>query len=800
MSTVRTHFEHREVVRDVRPLGKRIADSFMSDGVWMVLALMAASLVLFPGLTVLVLIAAPLLFWYGQVQVKKYGWPLKAPIYLGVEDPADLNPVNGQMRKGEGIFLLGWERISGRPLWLTNSDLRAHLYLIGVSGAGKTETLMGFVWNALVQGSGMILIDGKGEIVIPSRVIAMARAFLREDDVLIVNFQTGGKDRVVADKRRTSNIANLLALGASTELSEMMTALLDSGPNTDQMWLGRTESLIKALMPSLVWLRDHADEPLSPSRFRAAVELREVLKIYRDERIPWRVRAGLEGYLKTLPGGIPKTQSGPMSAEDIEAMKASYRQMLNAAPPPGVTEAQYQHFKAKAQAELQALEQGQQPTQDANEATREEQHGYVIMQLTKSLGIMADIYWYITDSSYTEIDWVDVALNRRIVIVLLPTLGLSKQGAESLGKIVTASVKAMMNRVLGDTVERRAGDPRFKTLTQGNHPFYIIFDEKPAYIVDGEDVIATQARSLGFSVSYGAQAHSHMLEKNAETAKAIAGAATRTKIIAGVEDYDTMDMAIKLGGEVWKPVQNAYEYNLQSEFGGIRAGPTISVQKEALVNLEELKSQKEGQAHVFMALQRKTGEIQRVIKANMIYVVPKEPDAVHIQHLVPNIQPDRLKWSPLQKQHPITGAVLETQPTTAVQETAATATTGAAASGGGAKPAATASHVSASGTGDGKGATAATSTEEHPMGKAINYEEIFARANPNMQMFLEEIDTNAPDQANKDAAYAMVDRLQAVYDGIAAKLPLLADPEGVELFKDIYQSVNPQHPNGGGHA
>ena len=215
MSTTRTHFEHREIIRDVRPFGRRVSDSFMTDGVWMLLLVMAGVVGIFPGVGVPALLIAPLLFWYGQGQINKYGWPLKAPIFLNADDPADLNPVNGKMRKGEGIFLAGWERFTQRPLFLTNSDLRAHLYLIGVSGAGKTVTLMGFIWNALMQGSGMILIDGKGEIVIPSLVIAMARAFLREDDVLIVNFQTGGKDRVVADKRRTSNIANLLALGAT---------------------------------------------------------------------------------------------------------------------------------------------------------------------------------------------------------------------------------------------------------------------------------------------------------------------------------------------------------------------------------------------------------------------------------------------------------------------------------------------------------------------------------------------------------------------------------------------------------
>ncbi len=784
MSTTRTHFEHREVIRDVRPFGKKVADSFMSDGVWFILALMAAATFLFPGLSVPVLIAAPLLFWYGQVLVRKYGWPLKAPIFLKVDDPADLDPVTGKMRRGEGIFLLGWERFTGRPLWLTNSDLRAHLYLVGVSGAGKTETLMGFVWNALMQGTGMILIDGKGEIVIPSRVIAMARAFLREDDVLIVNFQTGGKDRVVADKRRTSNIANLLALGASTELSEMMTALLDSGPNTDQMWLGRTESLIKALMPSLVWLRDHADEPLSPSRFRSAVELREILKIYRDERIPLRVRAGLEGYLKTLPGGIPKA-SGQYTPQDIEALKASYRHTLNSAPPAEVNEAQFQQFQAKIKAELQALEQGQAPNQDANEATREEQHGYVIMQLTKSLGIMADIYWYITDSSYTEIDWVDVALNRRIVIVLLPTLGLSKQGAESLGKIVTASVKAMMNRVLGDTVERRAGDPRFKTLTQGDHPFYIIFDEKPAYIVDGEDVIATQARSLGFSVSYGAQAHSHMLEKNAETAKAIAGAATRTKLIAGVEDYETMELAIKLGGEVWKPVQNAYEYNMQSEFGGIRAGPTISVQKEALVNVEELKAQKEGQTHIFMALQRKTGEIQRVIKANTIYVVPKEPDAIHIQHLVPVISPDRLKWSPLQRVHPLTGEAL-TPPASGTSLPFATQEGAGGTSGSGS--AAATQHLHPSGGAEaGTTGTAAAAVDAHG---TVDYSDL----PPDLRVLIDTLQGQMENPQDLQHIVNMVRQVHDIRKNVVNQLPIMADPEGMGLLQEVKSLIGQHAP------
>ena len=84
----------------------------------------------------------------------------------------------------------------------------------------------------------------------------------------------------------------------------------------------------------------------------------------------------------------------------------------------------------------------------------------------------------------------------------------------------------------------------------------------------------------------------------------------------------------------------------------MRPGNAVSIQKEALVNHEELKAQKEGQAHVFMSLQRKSGEIQRLIKANLIYVTPKEPDAIHIQHLAPLIDPEKVRQLPAEEAVP----------------------------------------------------------------------------------------------------------------------------------------------------
>ena len=82
-----------------------------------------------------------------------------------------------------------------------------------------------------------------------------------------------------------------------------------------------------------------------------------------------------------------------------------------------------------------------------------EQHGFITMQLTNVFGSLADTYGHIIRINLAEVDLKDVVLNRRILVVLLPALEKSPDELANLGKVIIASLKAMMAAGLGDAVE-----------------------------------------------------------------------------------------------------------------------------------------------------------------------------------------------------------------------------------------------------------------------------------------------------------------------------------------------------------
>ena len=76
-----------------------------------------------------------------------------------------------------------------------------------------------------------------------------------------------------------------------------------------------------------------------------------------------------------------------------------------------------------------------------------EQHGYLQMQFTKLLGSLSDSYGFIFKTNLGEVDFKDVVLNRRILVVLLPALEKSTDELANLGKIIVACLKQMMDLI-----------------------------------------------------------------------------------------------------------------------------------------------------------------------------------------------------------------------------------------------------------------------------------------------------------------------------------------------------------------
>ncbi len=124
------------------------------------------------------------------------------------------------------------------------------------------------------------------------------------------------------------------------------------------------------------------------------------------------------------------------------------------------------------------------------------------MQLTRTFTSLADTYGHIMRTQLAEVDVQDVVLNRRILVVLLPALEKSPDELANLGKIIVASLKAMMASGLGEDVEGDYREVILRKPTNAKTPYLCILDEYGYYAVPGFAVVPAQARSLGFSAIF----------------------------------------------------------------------------------------------------------------------------------------------------------------------------------------------------------------------------------------------------------------------------------------------------------
>ncbi len=172
--------------------------------------------------------------------------PIKFPSQAGVLDQHEPDPENGKPSKSKGIFFLGNEIKTGKEVWLTNSDCRQHFLLLGTTGTGKTEALLGFASNAVSWGSGCLFIDGKGDVSTFASFYALARRYGREDDILVINYMTGNQDVGSGGGRLRSNTMNPFSHGASDTLTNMIVSLMDDVGGDGAMWKGRATAMLTA--------------------------------------------------------------------------------------------------------------------------------------------------------------------------------------------------------------------------------------------------------------------------------------------------------------------------------------------------------------------------------------------------------------------------------------------------------------------------------------------------------------------------------------------------------------------------
>ncbi|KTD24576.1 MULTISPECIES: TraM recognition domain-containing protein [Legionella] len=561
------------LLRDTRTLGQRMAD-FFSDptNISIVLVSLAAVAYYISEISSLVLIFGILFFLYTYTRKQKL--PFRLPKIARVKDYNDLKPGIGTPNIARGIAFFGNDRKTGEELWFANEDLRTHALIFGSTGSGKTETLVSLAYNALVQASGFIYVDGKGDNSLYAKVFSMVRSMGREDDLLLINFMTGARDIIGPQEKRLSNTLNPFCQGSSSMLTQLVVSLMgSSGQSSDgDMWKGRAISFVEALMKLLVYMRDEGAILLDANTIRNYFDLQRLESIVIDkvfprdeqesiniESVPKLVTDPLRNYVFNLPG-YNKEKKGKQVSQVLE------------------------------------------------------QHGFITMQLVRVFSSLADTYGHIIRTNLAEVDFKDVVLNRRILVVLLPALEKSPDELSNLGKVIVSSLKAMMAAGLGDQVEGDYRDVILRKPTNSPTPYMCILDEYGYYAVQGFAVVPAQARSLGFSAIFAGQDLPAFQKASKEEAASI-GANTNIKICMKLEDpTETWDFFTKTAGEAYVTKVDSFQTKDTSIANSYMDTKSSSFEKRSRIDLLDLKDQTEGEAHIFFK--------SKIVRARMFYANP----------------------------------------------------------------------------------------------------------------------------------------------------------------------------------
>ena len=291
--------ERKPLLRDVRPLSQRIADTLKSSTV-QISGIFGAGvcLFLFPAYATPLFVLGTMFFGLRLVCSSYERLPFRMPIGMSGVDRGDPLPGRRGFAKPEGIFFLGNRLQDGQELWLKAKDILTHCLLFGTTGSGKTETLVSLSYNALATASGLFYIDPKASPKLAVQIWQMARFLGRDDDFRVLNYGTSGKTKGKSP-RRLSNTNNPFTFGSAEALTQLLVSLMPASDGANSIFADKAQALISGVMYALVDLRDKGLLKLSTSTIRDSLALEECVKLAMRPELDEESRASIHAALGT---------------------------------------------------------------------------------------------------------------------------------------------------------------------------------------------------------------------------------------------------------------------------------------------------------------------------------------------------------------------------------------------------------------------------------------------------------------------------------------------------------------------
>lgn len=544
---------------DTRLFGQKVGDSwrepeggFILNSGLMALSFLSWAMPVVPIITTIITRVFTIMFLNPDKKLQDL--PFRMPETIDGYDGSEMTPDtyfgnknHKRFYRPKGVTYYGRDLKSNMQVWASDNDDRTHSNIFGTTGSGKTELIHTIITSQLVRNSGAIVVDAKGDITLYERICRLARRFGRDSDVLCITFAIGNKDQNLPQERKNTNTFNLMLNTSSGMLIELLSGLLDGDGGSDDMWKSRAIAFIGALTQPLVFLRDRQEIELAPATYIDFMELPEIERFVYDNKYTYEgfeeIIKPLRSYLTTLPG---------------------YNQ-----------------------------------NQIGNQAQQtNEQFGYITMQMTRSINDLGFTYGHIFGTAVGEIDISDVVLNRRLLVILLPSLERSLPTLLMLSRLIMGSLKQMMASSLGSEIEGSIRLNIDSRPTTANNCFRIILDEVGYMMTTGMSIIPAQARSLNIAMVFAAQDFTDIERGSKEEAQAIwSNAAIKFvgKLTSG-EESEMWRRTRGTAGEMEQAVIYQYERRFTATMDvAYRAGGQVQKETRSQIKYEEVASQEKGE-------------------------------------------------------------------------------------------------------------------------------------------------------------------------------------------------------------
>ena len=553
--------DRKKLLRDVRSPLQRVSDA-LKNGQVQTGGIFGAGvcLIILPVYASPIFLLGLMLFAMRCSCVSSERLPFRIPLGTSGTDSGDPLPGRRGFAKPEGLFFLGNKMGDSLELWLKAKDILTHTLLFGTTGSGKTETLVSLSYNSLVIGSGLFYIDPKASPKLAVQIWQMARFLGRDDDFRVLNYGTSGKIKGKSP-RRLSNTNNPFTFGSAEALTQLLVSLMPASDGANSIFADKAQALISGVMYALVDLRDKGLLKLSTKVIRESLALEKCVDLALHPELDEESRASIHAALAT---------SGWIAGREMKDQPPSFA----------------------------------------------EQFGYAQSYFGKALSSLTDTYSHIYGAEDGEVDFADAIMQRRILVVLLPSLEKAPAELASLGKISLSAIRNACAVGLGAQIEGDAADvlEALPTDAVGIGPYLCIVDEYAAIVTPGFEVVLTQGRGLGIAAIVASQDYAGIEEADRKGAQQMV-ANTSIKIFMKMQDAQkTWDLVRGLAGQSTVVRTTGYSVDEKNDSTDYKDTMATTVEKEDRVELRDLQEQIEGEAHFIFS-----GE---VVRGDMFFANP----------------------------------------------------------------------------------------------------------------------------------------------------------------------------------